>query len=279
MSLRSLLSVAALALACARPPPPPPPPPDPPTPVTLPPERFRRGETPPAQGVDTDAPQGRVRAALLTERTRLRGCYERVLPASPDAAGRVTLTFTVETSGVLTDVEGEADEPALRPTRECILAIVRPMRIEGLRHAVAVRYPLVFENPPVRLAVPAFAITPRARFAPPESAVAAVQAGRGDLTEPEARAGVEPRLGEVQACYVTLLRTARRAEGQVFFEASFAADGSLADVPVAQIPDALLPMRECLVGIVRSLRMRDTRRRAAVTYTFTFQPREPTPAR
>ena len=130
-----LVMVAALTVACKSGPPtlPPNPPTEAPTGVDLGPERIRRGGAQGrSQGVDTDRPDGRVRAAVLRHRDAIRECYERVLPASPDAAGRVDLSFVVETSGHVLDAAAQTHPPALRQTRECVLAIVRPAPTAGL---------------------------------------------------------------------------------------------------------------------------------------------------
>lgn len=269
-----------LLLACTHPTLPPAPPPDPPSELTLEAEHFRRGQTPPAAAVDLDRQEGRIRAAVLRARPALQDCYERILPASPDAAGRVDLTFTVETSGLVSDAQGEASVPALRQTRECALTLLRPMRIEGITHAARVRFSLEYENPVLQVTAPEMLLHPRMRIEPPASVAALVQAGSGNLSDVEAQAVVSTRAQSLLDCYTPLLRprpNGRRAppvEGTARYELTIAPDGALADVSQAEIAEAVRGAGDCLGGVLRELRFRSTGRRTVLTVPLAMRPQE-----
>lgn len=275
--LHVLLTVFAVSSACARsvrtieaPPPS-----QSPQELTLNVERVHRGHAPEPSTTDLESSGGRVRTAILRRRTDIQDCYERVLPASPEAAGRIEFAFTAETSGILTDPMGETQVPELRPTRDCVLAIIRNTRVPDISQAVRVHFPFVFENPPLEFIVPEFVLTPRMRIAPPETLAAAIQAGSGNLSTEETRAVVETRLPDLLACYTTLLRTARRAEGVSRFDLTLAADGTVTESATAEAAESVIPAAMCQTAILRTLRFRNTARRATVTVLFSMHPREP----
>jgi hypothetical protein len=255
------------------------PPPTPPAPVTvaLNPERILRGQPSGPVVTDTETPSGRIRAAVLHHRAELQACYERLLGANPEAGGALSLQFTVETTGQLIDVTAETDAASLRPGRECMLALVRRVRVDGMRQPAQVSFPLEFQNPPLAFSVPEFVLHPRVRVEP-SSVAAAVGAGSGNLTAEEARAVVETRLADLLGCYTTLLRTERRAEGTVRFELALAPDGAVTDAAADDAPEPFGPWRACATPILRDLRFRGSGRRVTLTLPFALRPREqPTP--
>jgi hypothetical protein len=283
-NLRARLSlVAALTAACKSGPPtlPPNPPTEAPTAVDLAPERIRRGGAPgAAQGIDTERPDGRVRAALLRHRDAIRDCYERVLPASPDAAGRVVLSFVVEASGHVFDAAAETDAPALRQTRECVLALVRPLRIDGLQHPLRVTFPLAFENPVLELAIPEVVLFPRMRVPGQESVAALVRAGSGTLTPEEAAAVLSLHTADHLACYTPLLRerATRRAEGSARFTITVGPDGVVNDVALGPLDEPVRASGECHLDLLRAAQFRATGQRARLAVTLAMRPQEePTP--
>ncbi|MBL8604618.1 MAG: AgmX/PglI C-terminal domain-containing protein [Myxococcales bacterium] len=271
-----------LASGCHRPPPTlrAPPPPDPPTEVTLDVERVRRGVPISPSGIDTDRVEGRIRAAVLHEREAISECYERVLPGAPDAAGAVSFDFTVETSGQVINATGDTEVQALRQTRECMLGLIRRMRIEGVSHAAHVRFPFEFENPLLRVSAAEVLLFPRMRTTAPESVATAVGAGSGDLTDQEVNAVMATRAPELLACYTPLLaaRATRRNEGAARYEITVAPDGAVVDVTQGEIAEPLATIGSCLQRPLQSLRFRATGRRAVINLPLTLRPQEqPTP--
>jgi len=257
-----------------------PPPPDPPTEVTLDPERVRRGTPTVAAGIDTERLEGRIRAAVLREREAIHDCFTRVLPGTPDASGGVVLGFTVETSGQVIDAVGETNVQALRPTRECMLGIVRRMRMEGISHSARVRFPFEFENPLQEFALPEVLLYPRMRHTGTESVAALVGAGSGDLSVEEAQGVVGAQTAALLACYSPLLanRLTRRAEGSARFELTLSPEGAVLDVAAGDISEPITSVGECLGRTLRTLRFRATGRRAVVGIPLTLRPQEqPTP--
>ncbi len=243
----------------------------------LPLERIRRGvAASSSQAPDTDQPEGRVRAAVLRHREALRACFERVLPASPEAEGRLTLSFVVETSGAVFDAAADTSTPALRPVRECVLALVRPLTIDGLRHPLRVTFPLQFDNPPLELDVPEIALYPRMRVTPPESVAALVHAGSGDLTVDEVAAVLGLRLNDHLQCYLPSLRErpTRRAEGAAHFTMAVNSDGSVGDVTLGGLDDGVRATGECHLNLLRTARFRPTGRRSTLALTFAMRPQE-----
>jgi hypothetical protein len=226
---------------------------------------------------DTETPAGRIRAAVLHHRVELQACYERLLSANPDAGGALSLQFTVELTGQLIDVTAETDAASLRPGRECMLAQVRRVRVEGMRQAAQVTFPLEFQNPPLAFSVPEFVLFPRMRVEP-TSVAAAVGAGSGNLTADEARTVVNTCLAELLGCYTTLLRTERRAAGAVRFELALGPDGAVTDATADDTPEPFGPWRDCAAPLLRDLRFRGSGRRVTLTLPFTLRLREqPTP--
>ena len=278
-----LLLGAALTVACKSGPPtlPPNPPTEAPLGVDLAPEHIRRGSAVgAAQGVDTDRPDGRVRGAVLRHRDAIRECYERVLPASPDAAGRVDVSFVVETSGHIFDAAAETDAPALRQTRECVLAILRPLHIDGIQHPMRVTFPLVFENPPLALTIPEMLVFPRMHVVGSDSVAAVVHAGSGSLTPDEVAALLSLHTTDHLACYVPLLRerATRRAEGSARFILSVGPDGAVGEVTLGPLDDSVRSSGECHLNLLRATQFRATGQRATLAVTIAMRPQEePTP--
>lgn len=284
-SVRGRVAVCLGLLAgCKSGPPtlPPNPPAQAPQGLDLAPERILRGSAAATgQGVDTDRPEGVVRSAVLRHREAIRGCYERVLPASPDAAGRIDLGFVVEVNGNVFDATAETDAQSLRPARECILAIIRPLRIEGVRQPLRVTFPIQFENTPLELNVPEVVLFPRMRVPAAESVAALVRAGSGNLTADEAAAVLSLRTAEHLNCYAPLLRerATRRAEGSARFSLAVNPDGTVGEVFLGPLDEPVRATGECHMNLLRGAQMRATGRRATISVTFAMRPQEePTPA-
>jgi hypothetical protein len=273
----------ALTLACRSIPTlPPPPPADPATEMTLEAEHIRRGVPATVSASDNERAEDRIRGAVMRRREEIRACYERVLPANPDAAGAVTFHFTVETTGLVSDASSETEVQPLRSVRECVLNYIRQMRVEGVSHAARVRFTVEFENPVLQVQVPDVVLFPRMRVAPPDSVAAVVQAGSGDLSAEEVRTQIDTHVGELLGCYVplTLRRVPRRPvpEGSARYELTVAPDGELADLVAGDVAEPVRPAGECIQNILRNFRFRNTGRRAVATVTFVMRPQEaPTP--
>lgn len=270
-----LLAVLGL-VACGAPRLPPPPPPDPPQQVSVPALRVRRGSNGTGEGVDTETSEGRVRAAVLRHRADLLDCYERVLPANPDAAGRITFRFVVETSGLVSDAQAVTDVAPLRQTRECVLQILRPLRVDGVTHALAVEWPIEFENPVLRVELPELTVYPRMSFPSEQSVAAIVGAGSGDLTVEEVAAVSSPRVRDVLGCYAPILRerATRRAEGRARFELTVAPDGNVVDVATGDVTESVRPAGDCIAGVLRGLRFRNSGRRSVIIVSVAMRPQE-----
>lgn len=259
---------------------PPPPPAEPPTTMNLDPETVVRGQTATPTGLDTERQEGRIRAAVLHRRDDIQDCYERVLPAAPDTAGRVEIRFVVETSGLVSDAQGETTVPALRPTRECILQIIRPMRIEGVTHAARVTLPFVFENPTLTVSANELVLYPRMRFDASESIATMIHAGSGPLSETEVTAVVTQQSRGLLGCYTPLVsaRATRRSEGFARYELHVGNDGVVTEATQADIAPAIATVGECLQNVLRALRFRATNRHTTVTVPLVLRPQEhPTP--
>lgn len=256
------------------------PPAEPANEVALDVERVRRGSPPVTVVADTERDEGRIRAAVLQRRAGIQECFERVLPANPDVAGRVDLAFVVETSGLVHDAVGETSVAPLRAPKECILNIIRATRVEGLRHAASVRFPIEFENPLLEINLAEVVLHPRMRVEAPTSAAVAVQAGAGDLTAAEVQAMLDLHTGELLACYTPLLRGPfrrgqQRPQGTARFELTVAPNGDLADVDRAETTDPVPQAADCIQNILQGLRFRATGRRSVVRARFSMRPQEP----
>lgn len=244
--------------------------------VTLDAEHVRRGDAPVPVAVDTDRPEGRVRAAILRQRALVQACYERILPASPEAAGSITFNFTVEAQGLVHDATAETDAAVLRPTRDCLLTHIRGTRVEGLDHAVVITWPFEFENPTLELTAPEVVLTPRTRPAPLDASVA-VGAGSGELTANEVQAVAATRLTDILGCYTTHLRTFHRAEGNARFELTVAPNGNLASVSMANVDGAVQPAAECIANLLQGLQFRNTGRRTHAVLPVSLRLRDAPP--
>ncbi len=261
----------------------PPPPPEPPNEVSLDVERIRRGAAPVNVAADTERDEGRIRVAVLQRRVAFQECFERILPANPDAAGRVDVTFVVETSGLIHDAVGDTSVAPLRPTKECVLGIVRALRIEGVQHASVVRFPFEFENPLLEINLAEMVLFPRMNTAPPTLAAVAVQAGSGDLSGPEVQSLLDAQAQPLLACYTPLLRAPvrrgqQRPQGTARFEVTVAPDGAIADVDRVETTDPLPQTADCILGVIQGMHMRATGRRTVVRMRFAMRPQEAPPA-
>jgi hypothetical protein len=269
--------LAALCLgACGAPRLPPPPPPEPPQTVAVPALRVRRGSNATTEAIDTESAEGRVRAALMLRRGDIQECYERVLPASPDAAGRITFRFTVETTGLVSDAQAQTDAAPLRQTRECVLQLIRPLQVERVSRAMAIEWPFEFENPVLRVEVPEVVLFPRMSFPAEQSVATLVGAGSGDLTADEVRAVAAPLLRPMLNCYAPILRerATRRAEGRARFELTVTPDGAVADVAMLDVTETVRPAGECMSAAMRGLHFRNSGRRAVIVVPVTMRPQE-----
>jgi hypothetical protein len=269
----------ALALAACSAPRLPPPPPEAAAEVALDAERIRRGSPPVVVVADTERDEGRIRGAVLQRREAFQACIERVLPSNPDVTGRIELQFVVERSGLIHDAVGETTVPALRAPKECILALVRATRIEGLQRAASVRLPIEFENPLLELNLSEVTLYPQMRIDAPVSAAVAVNAGSGDLTSEEAQNVVEAQKQALLDCYTPLLRGpfrrgVPRPQGTARFEITIAPNGDIADIDRAETPDPVPAAAECMQTVLQGLRFRATGRRSVVRARFFMRPQE-----
>lgn len=273
----TLLAVVAVT-ACGAPRLPPPPPPEPPLTVAIPALRVRRGANAAvaAEGVDTETSEGRVRAAVLRRRADIQECYERVLPASPDAAGRIDFRFVVERSGLVSDAQAETAAAPLRQTRECVLQILRPLQVDRIPRALILQWPFEFENPVLRVELPETVLFPRMSFPSEQSVAALIGAGSGDLSADEVRAVAAPLLRPMLACYTPILRerATRRAEGRARFELTVAPDGAVADVSTLDVTETIRPAGECIASSLRAMHFRNSGRRTVIVLPLTMRPQE-----
>jgi hypothetical protein len=249
--------------------------------VSLDAERIRRGAAPVTVVADTERDEGRIRAGVLARREAIQECIERVLPANPEIAGRIDLAFVVETTGLIHDATGETSVAPLRAPKECIVAIVRTLRIEGVRHAATVRFPIEFENPVLEVNLSDMTLHPRMRTDAPPIAAVAVNAGAGEITANEAQALLDHHAAELLACYTPLLRTPvrrgqPRPQGSARFEVTVAPDGSVADIDRVETTDPLPAATDCIQSVLQALRFRASGRRTIVRPRFTMRPQEPT---
>ncbi len=275
----SFVSCLFALLGCGPPRLPPPPPADPPLEYVLDAEHIRRAAPPVLVAGDTERDEGRIRLGVLSRRPAIQECYERVLPANPDAAGRVDITFVVETSGLIHDATGETQVSPLRATRECVLNIVRALRIEGVQHAAVVRMGIEFENPLLEFNLPEIVLYPRMRTDAPTSAAVAVQAGNGELTSAEVQSLLDAQSATFLGCYTPLLRAPvrrgqPRPQGTARFELTLAPDGAVADIDRVETTDPLPVAADCLLGALQGLHFRGTGRRAVVRVPFAMRPQE-----
>jgi len=101
-----------------------------------------------AQGnVDFDAEA--VRVALESVRDAAQEAYEILLDELPDAAGTVTLTFTISRDGFVSDVAVEGDS-VLAPVSAVLSSEVSELRFEPLTHSstpIEICVPFEFRPP------------------------------------------------------------------------------------------------------------------------------------
>jgi hypothetical protein len=272
------MSVFCGVLGCAAPRLPPPPV-EAPIETTLEIERIRRGAPPVSVNADIERDEGRIRMAILQRRPGIQECIERVLPSNPEVTGRIDLTFVVEVSGLIHDAVGETAVAPLRAPRECILTMVRAIRIEGVQHPAAVHFAIEFENPPVELTLSEMIVHPRMRVDGPTAAAVAVQAGSGVLTAPEAQALLDAQSSAFLGCYTPLLRGPfrrgqARPQGIGRFELNVAPNGEITGIERMETTEPLPQATECLQGVLQSMRFRATGRRTKIRTRFVLRPQE-----
>lgn len=244
--------------------------------MSVPALHIRRGASGAPDAVDTESSEGRVRAAVLRRFADIQECYARVLPASPDAAGRISFRFVVERTGLVSDAQAETGDAPLRQTRECVLQILRPLQVDRVPRAMIFEWPFEFENPVLRVELPEIVLFPRMSFPSEQSVATLVGAGSGDLTADEVRSVTAPLLRPMLACYSPILRerATRRAEGRARYEITVAPDGSVADLSTLDVTDTVRPAGECIANALRPLRFRNSGRRSVIVLPVAMRPQE-----
>ena len=158
---------------------------------------------------------------------------------------------------------------------------MRPLRIDGVRQPLRVRFPLQFENLALELTVPEVLLFPRMRVPNDDSIAAIVRAGSGNLTTDEAAAVLSLHTNDHLNCYLPLLRerTTRRAEGSARFSLAVNPDGTIGEVFLGALDEPVRASGECHMNLLRAAQMRATGRRATIAVTFVMRPQEePSPA-
>lgn len=78
-----------------------------------------------------DAYQADTSKLLVTKSDDMKACYDKVLASTPNAAGRVTVKFTVEakTGRVTNPVLDGAQTTAPEPVRQCVLTAMSDLTL------------------------------------------------------------------------------------------------------------------------------------------------------
>jgi TonB family protein len=89
-----------------------------------------------------------VRRVVHEHTAAVRRCYEGIVAAHDDAHGTLTVRFTIDAQGRVTEARAETDEPAVPALTECILAALRgwsfPAPASGA--SAELTYPFVFQS-------------------------------------------------------------------------------------------------------------------------------------
>lgn len=87
----------------------------------------------------------RIRAVVVAERPRLRGCYEEALARSPGLTGRVVLVLEVDQKGSASRVFEAKREGLGEREVQCFARVLKTTKFhDGAGSAVTIKVPLAF---------------------------------------------------------------------------------------------------------------------------------------
>lgn len=93
-------------------------------------------------------PRDAVQQVIRTQTVRLRACYDRLLlGTSAETAGRVSIRFHVEPSGIVRQVEIASATIGDPTFQDCVRNVVRELRFPSADAPTIVTYPFRFEGP------------------------------------------------------------------------------------------------------------------------------------
>ncbi len=90
--------------------------------------------------------EAHVSRAIQARISTIRSCYERQLRGNPDLAGKVTVEFTVEQNGGVSDARATENTTRDERVASCIVGTVSRLRFDPApaEASVTLNYPFVF---------------------------------------------------------------------------------------------------------------------------------------
>ena len=257
---------------------------------------------------DTEAPESpspvgseisqAVLHALNAKHAAIAHCYDEVLRTVPEAVGRISVEIALTASGTVERVTGTTEgEGGIGNARVCIEDALRSIHVEGVPSTgVHVRRSYSFVNPAIEITVGTpLAIASRRIVAPrprpgttagtaartdagaagdasaeTASGDAAAPAGPAVLTEADLVTALTEHQGELNACYATLLRTARTAAGTATLNFTVGPDGVVPEAALANAEGPLAGVGECIATAARGIHFRSSGTAVTAHYPLTF---------
>jgi TonB family protein len=86
------------------------------------------------------------RRVIRAHHGELRSCYQAALEHTPDARGRLSVSFTIDAQGSVTDASIVDDTVGDASMRACILTAIQSWRFPEARDgaSITITYPFVF---------------------------------------------------------------------------------------------------------------------------------------
>ena len=241
-----------------------------------PPEAAGGCETPPRGRLDVGRGgavrgEGRLDAARVVRLIRqysfaLRAWYERALREDPQLAGTVTVAFTVEPTGRVSNAHASADTLGSPAVTARVVETVSGFRWNPgpIGGSIDFSYPLIFR--------PLADITTQTPPAPLRGTVridgGAIRGGNGRLDPGQIALTVRLRLALLRACYERGLRSHPRLRGTMTVAFTIQPDGTVSAIRVSGNTTGDRSVEACVTSVVRGFRLRPGPVGGSVDYAF-----------
>lgn len=110
------------------------------------PSQVRRDRSKEARVGDRELSSASVAKAIKQQIPRVRACYERALKKESDLEGRLTVAWSVEPAGTVTDVQIVQDRVGSEWLNNCVTKAVRRWSFPASANGASVEYPVVLRG-------------------------------------------------------------------------------------------------------------------------------------
>lgn len=212
-------------------------------------------------------PVENVSRVVRAQNAAFRTCYENWMRSDPTLAGRITVQFTIATSGRVSSARAVENATGSRGLALCVTTAIQRLRWNPgpVGGPVTFQYPFVFAPEPEP---------------GPGVDLSAITSGSSSATDIAAQQAVErairPRLRGVRACYDAALRLNANLRGAVTLDVTVHPIGAVRAVTVAgdELGDGLVAtcVRQEVVNSVRRVNPAPVGQPRAYRFRFGFAP-------